>query len=89
MPLIRIELCDFKSYRGHQVIGPFRNFTSVIGPNGAGKSTLMGRLLYELGALDEKTRTANERGSSKVGKRSFAWAWNFDGTLEERERYVY
>ena len=54
----------------------------------AGKSTLMGRLLYELGALDEKTRSANERGSSKVGKRSFAWAWNFDGTLEERERCV-
>ncbi|KAL1758712.1 EF Tu GTP binding domain-containing protein [Schizophyllum commune] len=48
----------------------------------------MGRLLYELGALDEKTRTANERGSSKVGKRSFAWAWNFDGTLEERERGI-
>ncbi|KAL1681342.1 EF Tu GTP binding domain-containing protein [Schizophyllum commune] len=48
----------------------------------------MGRLLYELGALDEKTRSANERGSSKVGKRSFAWAWNFDGTLEERERGI-
>ena len=24
MPLIRIELCDFKSYRVHQVISPFR-----------------------------------------------------------------
>ncbi|KAL1732735.1 P-loop containing nucleoside triphosphate hydrolase protein [Schizophyllum commune] len=60
----------------------------VIGHVDAGKSTLMGRLLYELGALDEKTRSANERGSSKVGKRSFAWAWNFDGTLEERERGI-
>ena len=39
MPLVRIEVCDFKSYRGHQTIGPFRNFTSVIGPNGAGKTT--------------------------------------------------
>ena len=61
----------------------------IAGHVDAGKSTLMGRLLYELGALDEKTRSANERGSSKVGKRSFAWAWNFDGTLEERERYVH
>ena len=24
MPLIRIELCDFKSYREHQVTSPFR-----------------------------------------------------------------
>lgn len=53
----------------------------------AGKSTLMGRLLYETGRLDEKTRVANERGSSKAGKSSFSWAWGLDGTAEERERY--
>lgn len=46
----------------------------------------MGRVLYELGRVDEKTRIANERGSSKIGKRSFSWAWELDGTLEERER---
>ncbi|KAJ8086337.1 hypothetical protein PM082_005160 [Marasmius tenuissimus] len=54
----------------------------------AGKSTLMGRLLYELGALDEKTKVANERGSNKAGKSSFSWAWGLDGTTEERERRV-
>jgi predicted ATPase len=33
-----IEVENFKSYRGKQVIGPFiRPFTAVIGPNGAGK----------------------------------------------------
>lgn len=53
----------------------------------AGKSTLMGRLLYELGHLDEKMRIANERGSSKAGKSSFSWAWGLDGTTEERQRY--
>ena len=52
----------------------------------AGKSTLMGRLLYELGRMDEKKRIANERASSKIGKSSFSWAWEFDGTTEERER---
>lgn len=52
----------------------------------AGKSTLMGRLLYELGRVDEKKRIANERGSSKMGKSSFSWAWELDGTQEERER---
>jgi elongation factor 1 alpha-like protein len=46
----------------------------------------MGRLLYELGRVDEKKRTANERGSSKIGKSSFSWAWELDGTLEERQR---
>ncbi|KAI0650147.1 EF Tu GTP binding domain-containing protein [Trametes meyenii] len=60
----------------------------VIGHVDAGKSTLMGRLLYELGRVDEKTRIANERGSSKMGKSSFSWAWELDGTQEERERGV-
>ncbi|KAH9482958.1 HBS1-like protein [Psilocybe cubensis] len=60
----------------------------VIGHVDAGKSTLMGRLLYELGKLDEKTRRANERGSDKIGKSSFSWAWGLDGTVEERERGI-
>ncbi|PFH52608.1 hypothetical protein AMATHDRAFT_139460 [Amanita thiersii Skay4041] len=48
----------------------------------------MGRLLYELGKLDEKTRLSNERASSKIGKSSFSWAWSLDGTTEERERGI-
>jgi elongation factor 1 alpha-like protein len=53
----------------------------------AGKSTLMGRLLYDLGRIEEKQRIANERGSDRMGKSSFSWAWQLDGTLEERQRY--
>lgn len=34
--LIRIEVENFKSYKGSQTIGPFHQFTSVIGPNGSG-----------------------------------------------------
>ncbi|KAI0824664.1 EF Tu GTP binding domain-containing protein [Trametes gibbosa] len=48
----------------------------------------MGRLLYELGRVDEKRRIANERGSNKMGKSSFSWAWELDGTQEERERGI-
>ncbi|KDQ64952.1 hypothetical protein JAAARDRAFT_117557 [Jaapia argillacea MUCL 33604] len=48
----------------------------------------MGRLLYELGRVDEKKRAANERASSKIGKSSFSWAWQLDGTAEERERGI-
>ncbi|KAJ7774210.1 P-loop containing nucleoside triphosphate hydrolase protein [Mycena maculata] len=60
----------------------------VIGHVDAGKSTLMGRLLYELGRVDDRTRTANERNSTKAGKSSFSWAWGLDGTTEERERGI-
>lgn len=31
-----IEMDNFKSYRGHHMIGPLKNFTAVIGPNGSG-----------------------------------------------------
>lgn len=58
----------------------------TVGHVDAGKSTLMGRLLYELGRVDDKTRKAHERASSKIGKSSFSWAWELDGTTEERER---
>ena len=32
----RLEVANFKSYRGSHVIGPFDKFTAVIGPNGSG-----------------------------------------------------
>ncbi|KAI0722989.1 hypothetical protein C8Q76DRAFT_793974 [Earliella scabrosa] len=60
----------------------------VVGHVDAGKSTMMGRLLYDLGRVDEKKRVANERGSAKMGKSSFSWAWELDGTQEERERGI-
>lgn len=33
-----IEVENFKSYRGKQLIGPFKKFTAIIGPNGSGTS---------------------------------------------------
>lgn len=32
-----LEVVNFKSYKGRQVVGPFKNFTAIIGPNGSGK----------------------------------------------------
>ena len=32
-----LELENFKSYKGHQIVGPFMKFTAIIGPNGSGK----------------------------------------------------
>lgn len=31
-----VEIDNFKSYKGHIVIGPLKKFTAIIGPNGSG-----------------------------------------------------
>jgi elongation factor 1 alpha-like protein len=60
----------------------------VIGHVDAGKSTLMGRLLYDCGAIDKHTVEKYKKESSRIGKSSFALAWVFDQTKEERDRGV-
>ncbi|KAL7424238.1 hypothetical protein Q5752_001824 [Cryptotrichosporon argae] len=60
----------------------------VVGHVDAGKSTLMGRLLYDIGELSEKEKTANERASKRIGKSSFAFAWGLDALGDERDRGV-
>lgn len=42
--ILYLELDDFKSYRGHVKVGPFKDFTCIVGPNGAGKSNLLDAL---------------------------------------------
>jgi len=54
----RLECENFKSYKGHQVIGPFKQFTSIVGPNGSGKSNLMDAISFVLGVQSEKLRGA-------------------------------
>ncbi|ODH49558.1 translation elongation factor Tu [Paracoccidioides brasiliensis] len=60
----------------------------VIGHVDAGKSTLMGRLLYELKAVDQRTIDKYRRDADKIGKGSFALAWVLDQGSEERARGV-
>uniref|UniRef100_A0A671QPC6 Structural maintenance of chromosomes protein n=1 Tax=Sinocyclocheilus anshuiensis TaxID=1608454 RepID=A0A671QPC6_9TELE len=36
-----IEIENFKSYKGRQIIGPFHKFTAIIGPNGSGNVLLI------------------------------------------------
>lgn len=47
-----IEMENFKSYRGHIVVGPLKQFNAVIGPNGSGKSNFMDAISFVMG---EKT----------------------------------
>ncbi|KAG2257972.1 hypothetical protein Bca52824_077266 [Brassica carinata] len=56
--ILHLEMENFKSYKGHQLVGPFKDFTAIIGPNGAGKSNLMDAISFVLGV-----RTGQLRGS--------------------------
>ncbi|KAI3903802.1 hypothetical protein MKW92_009498 [Papaver armeniacum] len=56
--IVRLELENFKSYKGYQVIGPFNDFTAIIGPNGAGKSNLMDAISFVLGVKSSQLRGA-------------------------------
>ncbi len=60
----------------------------VLGHVDAGKSTLMGRLLFELGLLDEKTVHRTRRDAAAAGKAASEWAWMLDERPEERARGV-
>ena len=57
----RLVIENFKSYRGRQEIGPFKEFTCVIGPNGSGKSNLMDAISFVLGV-----KTSQLRGSLRA-----------------------
>ncbi|KAF9963714.1 Structural maintenance of chromosomes protein 1 [Modicella reniformis] len=59
--LHRIEIENFKSYKGQQTIGPFNDFTCVIGPNGAGKSNLMDAISFVLGVKSSHLRSSQLR----------------------------
>ncbi|XP_051886650.1 structural maintenance of chromosomes protein 1B-like [Pristis pectinata] len=51
-----IEIENFKSWKGRQLIGPFMRFNCIIGPNGSGKSNIMDAISFVMGE-----RTANLR----------------------------
>lgn len=77
------------------VIGMFLHIRNLLLPaNGsvghvdAGKSTLMGRLLYDLKVVDQRTIDRYRKEAEKMGKSSFALAWVLDQGTEERNRGV-
>lgn len=76
-----------KELSNSNYLKPHKSFV-VIGHVDAGKSTLMGRILYDVGAVDAKTVNKLVREAEKSGKGSFALAWVMDQTSEERARGV-
>lgn len=53
-----------------------------------GKSTLMGRLLYDLKVVNQRSVDKLRAEATQIGKSSFALAWLMDSTTEERQRGV-
>lgn len=49
----------------------------------------MGRILYDMGVVDERTIQRYKQEAEKIGKSSFALAWVLDETHEERSRFVF
>ena len=58
----------------------------IMGHVDHGKSTTTGHLLYDSGAIDERTIKAFETEAEKMGKGTFKYAWVLDNLKEERER---
>lgn len=78
--ILRLELENFKSYKGIQTIGPFYDFTAIIGPNGAGKSNLMDAISFVLGVRTGQLRGAqlkdliyayDDKEKDQKGRRAF------------------
>ncbi|CAG8670941.1 475_t:CDS:10, partial [Acaulospora colombiana] len=69
MPLVRLEVFNFKSYRGLHVIGPFKNFTCIIGPNGSGKSNVMDAISFVLGVRSMYLRSNDKTDFIYRGRR--------------------
>lgn len=78
--ILKLEMENFKSYKGLQTIGPFKDFTAIIGPNGAGKSNLMDAISFVLGVRTGHLRGAqlkdliyayDDREKEQKGRRAF------------------
>ncbi|KAI9657573.1 MAG: Structural maintenance of chromosomes protein 1 [Trizodia sp. TS-e1964] len=79
--LIRLELFNFKSYKGHHVLlfgDAF--FTSIIGPNGSGKSNSMDAISFVLGIKSSHLRSSHLRDLVYRGRVLRTSTINVDGS---------
>ena len=92
--LSEYKKCKRKNAANFVVIGEYKLFQRMRstdvhkGHVDAGKSTLMGRLLFDLGAIEKRTMHKYRQEAERIGKGSFAFAWAMDQGTEERARGV-
>ena len=60
----------------------------IVGHVDSGKSTTTGRLLFELGGINDRDMTKLKEEAERLGKSSFAFAFFMDKQKDERERGV-
>lgn len=60
----------------------------VAGHVDAGKSSLTGRLLYDMGGIDERMMEKLKKKAEEMGKPSFAFAYYMDNQKAEQERGI-
>ncbi|KAL7625584.1 Structural maintenance of chromosomes protein 1 [Parahypoxylon ruwenzoriense] len=82
--LIRLELFNFKSYKGHHIL-LFGDsyFTSIIGPNGSGKSNSMDAISFVLGIKSSHLRSAHLKDLVYRGRVLKTSKINDDGSAAE------
>ncbi|KJZ75662.1 hypothetical protein HIM_04819 [Hirsutella minnesotensis 3608] len=81
--LIRLELFNFKSYKGHHtLLFGDSYFTSIIGPNGSGKSNSMDAISFVLGIKSSHLRSTHLKDLVYRGRVLKTSKINDDGSAE-------
>ncbi|KAL6863191.1 Structural maintenance of chromosomes protein 1 [Amphichorda felina] len=81
--LIRLELFNFKSYKGHHtLLFGDSYFTSIIGPNGSGKSNSMDAISFVLGIKSSHLRSAHLKDLVYRGRVLKTSKINDDGSVD-------
>ncbi|PGH14914.1 hypothetical protein AJ79_02777 [Helicocarpus griseus UAMH5409] len=82
--LIRLELFNFKSYKGHHtLLFGDAYFTSIIGPNGSGKSNSMDAISFVLGIKSSHLRSTHLRDLVYRGRVLRTSTINDDGSASK------
>ncbi|KAJ4374034.1 Structural maintenance of chromosomes protein 1 [Neocucurbitaria cava] len=82
--LLRLEIYNFKSYRGrHTLLFGDSYFTSIIGPNGSGKSNSMDAISFVLGVKSSQLRSDKLKDMVYRGRVIREARINADGTATE------
>lgn len=82
--LIRLELFNFKSYKGHHtLLFGDSYFTSIIGPNGSGKSNSMDAISFVLGIKSSHLRSSQLKDLVYRGRVLKTSKINDDGSVDD------
>ena len=57
----RLEILYVKSFKCHQIVGPFKSFADIIEANGAGRADLVDAITFVLGVRSFQLRGAQQR----------------------------